>query len=504
MRQLSLRAEQTQSRLESAQREYALNPCDSLDRLIHELEKQNVAIQKAIERVQCQQQEAPTPAPSEQVTEESDVVVESPETTEPTPPAIEPAEPTTTPVPEVVSEPEVEVVDEERPQKEQPHPEIVVSDNLKLLFNTSRRRYLLTQGEISTLVEEYAKAYGRVEEALKGYEEATSLQTLEEHYAGYLAAMEEAGRIADQVVERGDKLLESKHNTYAGFADSLGIDTLHTRHLALNENVERSMSEKLAGRCSDIDLAMYPHRLRNTLLFEAELAHIIEPEVADSLMIVAQEYDCTRTLFAPLGAPKRADAKFVPIKIKKNAKESSVASLPVLKIPAKGEIYSITVANYASLPPSTKVFRGATPLYRERREDGRTYVYLGLYPTARSAQDDIALLRKVGFKQPTLVMWRDGIRRDDFVDRNTASAAPKSAMFRVEIMGVEGALPAKVQEIIKAKAPRKEISKYTSTDGSVVFTVGIFTKENEAKNLSKALSQSSPTLTTKVVQLGKK
>ena len=494
MRQLALRQEVVEQRLSAAREEYTTRPCDSLGRVIHELEKQTVAIDEAIERVR--QQEAERLEAAEAATEQTE----------------EPSEGATSPVEEkkdeAASEPEPTPVDESEIKiEEQPQPtqqELVISDNLKSLFNTSRRRYALTQREIKALIEEYAVAYGKIASALEGYEEATSLQTLEGCYADYLAAAEEAGRIADQVADRSDKLFASKVMSYSGFADSLGLDTLRTRHTALNDEIERSMNEKLAGRCSDIDLAMYPHRLRNTLLFEAELAQYIEPEIADSLMVVAQNYDCTYTLFAPIGIPKRADVKFAPIKIKKGGKEKSVASLPTLKVPSKGELYSITVANYASLPPSTKVFRGATPLYRERREDGRTYIYLGLYPTARSAQDDIALLRKAGFKQPTLVMWRDGIRRDDFVDRHNATTKPKAAMFRVEITGAEGALPQDVVSLIREKAPRKEISKYSAADGSTVFTIGIFTKESEAKALATAISKSSPNLTATLAQVGKK
>lgn len=487
--QLSARGERLTEALNGAQQEYQQQASDSLSKVIYELERQLAAIENAIARLNAQQQDAKK---EDVASEQPTTIVESTET------EVIPEEPI----------PQEEIVVEEQPQPQpetqEPQNTIVVSEELKSLFNTTSRRYALIEGEIAGLVEEYGKVYNSILASLKGYEDATSLNTLNAHYKEYLAAVERSGRIADSIVLRSDLMLTSKANSYLGFADSLGIDTLRAHYTTLVEQTEATMSEKLAGRCTDIDLAMYPHRLRNTIHLEALLAQHLAPQVADSLMNRVESFDTTFTLFSPYGTPKRSNVEFKGVTINKKAKEKAVSSLPTIKIPSEGELYSITVANYASLPPSTKAFRGATPLLRERREDGRTYIYIGLYPTARSAQDDIALLRKVGFKQPELVMWRDGIRRDDFVDRHSTPTTPKVAMWRVEISGATTVLPTEVLGAIREKAPRKEISKFNATDGSLLYTVGIFTKENEAKAVATAIRQTTDSLSVEVVQVGKK
>ena len=520
LRQLTLRSEKIHSLLEFTREAFLVAPNDSLSQLIHTFEKQAAAVDSAIERLLAQQEEAVAPTKEEiadhQVHIEQEVVAEQPQddvsTTIPTEEATDvmatevmeesPQEVEATPMVEEVAE----VVKEQPVAVETPTTVPFISDNLKSLFGGAQRRYALTEREIDTLIMEYTKVYEQIGASLLGYEKATNLKSLEGHYADYLANVEQAGKLADQIADRSDLLITSKTNAYLGFADSLDLDSLRAIHTSQVEEMEVSMTAKFVGKCSDLDLAMYPHRLRTTMTLEAELARHITPEVADSLAKRAEEFDMTYTLFNPISTPKRSNAKFAGVVIKKKVKEAAVSSLPVLKIPSEGELYSITVANYASLPPSTNVFRGATPLYRERREDGRTYVYIGLYPTAQSAQDDIALLRKTGFKQPTLVMWRDGIRRDDFVDKNAASTttASKTAMYRIEIAGANGTLPADVLTIIKEKAPRKEISKYTNSDGAVVYTLGIFTSESEATALSKTIAKSASTLSVNVLQIGKK
>ena len=509
LRQLSLRGETISANLAVARCAYEEAPCDSLSQLIHSLEKQSAAIESAIVRLQAQIAEANAEPETPSVPTEEVVVVTPQE--EVVVPAAEPAQ-------EVVEEVAEDSLKEEtvEPITTESEPEdnevevvevkALVSDNLKFLFNGSQRRYALTEKEIDILINEYAEVYEQILASLSGYEKATSLQKLDGHYADYLSGVERAGKIADQIADRSDLLFTSKTNAYLSFADSLGMDSLRAKYTSLSEQTEATMTAKFVNKCSDLDLAMYPHRLRTTLLLEAELAGQITPDVADSLLQRAENYDTTHTLFASIATPKRSNVKFSAVSIKKNAKEKPVSSLPVLKIPAEGELYSITVGNYASLPPSTNVFRGASPLYRERREDGRTYIYIGLYPTAQSAQDDIALLRKTGFKQPTLVMWRDGIRRDDFVDKNstTATTTKKPAMYRIEISGAEGTLPAEAVAVIKEKAPRKELSKHTNPSGATVYTLGIFTSENEAKTLSSAIKRAAPSLTTTLTQIGKK
>lgn len=494
--QLSARGERLTEALNGAQQEYQQQPSDSLSKVIYELEKQLSAIENAIARLEAQQQIEKEVVVAEQLAPivepiEKEIIPEEPTLQEK---VVEEEE-----IPESQPQPQPEIQETQKPQNT-----VVANEELKSLFTTTSRRYALIEDEIAELIEEYGKVYNTILTSLKGYEDATSLKVLNSHHKEYLAAVERSERIADSIAQRSDLMLTSKTNSYLGFADSLGIDTLRAHYNALAEQTEATMSEKLAGKCTDLDLAMYPHRLRNTIRLEVLLAQDLAPEIADSLMARAESFDTTFTLFTPYGTPKRSNVEFKGVTINKKARERAVSSLPEIKIPSEGELYSITVANYASLPPSTKVFRGATPLLRERREDGRTYIYIGLYPTARSAQDDITLLRQTGFKQPTLVMWRDGIRRDDFVDRHSTPTTLKAAMWRVEISGATTVLPTEVLVAIRDKAPRKEISKFNATDGTTLYTVGIFTKENEAKAVANAIRQTADSLSVEVVQVGKK
>ena len=125
MRQLSLRAERAQLNLDIARAEYATSPNDSLAMVIHELEKQREAIENAIARIAAVQKEEQIEEPSEPIQE----------------PAVQPT-------PEVVvaenveqEEPNAIEKNEDSAESETIVQELVISDNLKALFNTTRRRY---------------------------------------------------------------------------------------------------------------------------------------------------------------------------------------------------------------------------------------------------------------------------------------------------------------------------------------------------------------------------
>lgn len=466
--QLTKRSERVASQLVQARQAYYQSPNDSLSRVIYELEQQQKSIRKAIARLNGKSSD-------EQEIAKSDSAPAAPKSP---------------------SAAEADVADFEN----------LASDNIKFLFRTSSRRYNLITKEINALIDKYATAHARAIESAESHDKATSIKRVEEHHAAYVGALEEASRIATEISTRSERLLTSKTNSLLGFADSLKIDTIAIKHNLLRDEMESRKVDSLSTLCDDVELAMFGHRFQLTMLLEAELAKYIQPDVADSLQQLALGFNADYTTFPPAPKPKRVDGtKYAGVKVAKKPKYVAVSSLPTIKVPSRGELYAIAVGNYQSLPSSTKPFKGTSPLSRELREDGRTYVYVGLYPTAVSAQEDLARLRELGFKQPELVMWRDGIRRDDFVDRNSAAKeSAKQTLYRLEIAGATGALSDAVQEVIRQEAPRKEISKFSAADGSTIFTLGIFTQENEAHKVASAIGNADTTLTVTVSQIGKR
>lgn len=449
LKQLTIRSERVANNLATAREAFEATPTDSLAMLIFELEKQQTAIATAIERITVAQAKADT------------LEVESNE-----PPKLSNEE-----------------------------------EHIKMMFNTSTRRYALIENEIEGLIDEYSEVYGNAKQAIEAHDVAATMTEANRHHKTYTAGVAKMKTLADEIADRSDRLFISKRNAYIGFADSLGMVEERDYFVKSEEEVEASMTEKLKGECTDMDVAMYPYRKAVLMNLEVKIARRLNGKAwADSLVQKMAAINPDMGKFMPLDSPKRSKARFADVEFGKQ-RYGSVADIPKINIPDDGELYSILLGNYASMP-SLKSFRGASPLYTERREDGRTYVYVGLYPTIQSARGGVEKLRSAGFKQPTIVMWREGIRRDDWVDRS-ATPTSTSTFYRLEIVGPADGLPTGIMEAIKSKAPNKEISRYTASSGEVVYTVGIFTKRVQADAVLAAVQAADSSVNAKITEIKK-
>lgn len=449
LKQLGLRSERVAAQLEQTRNLYATNANDSLALVLHELERQSQTINAAIERIKASLA-TPEPQPIE------------------------------------ASEPQIDTI----------------AQQLGPVFTTALRRYAIIEKEIDEAFEQYTIEYKNAEEFTHKFDDATNLADALSAGKGYDEAMAQMEKLATIIADNSDHLFTSKTNAMMWFADSLAMNEAKSYYWDQNQQIESTFTEELRGQCTDLDMAMYPYRKAALMNLEVKLARrMCGDKQADSLLNLMAQINTDEALFAPFNGPKRSDAKFGEVAIHSQHKYSGVGAIPAIEIPNTGELYSILLGNYASLP-SIKSFRKAAPLYTERREDGRTYIYAGLYPTAKSAQHGMEVLRKAGFKQPTLVMWHNGLRRDDYVDRTTTPTTT-TAMYKIEIRGADYGLSEAISNVIKEKAPRKEISKFTTDAGAIVYTLGIFTKESEADDIAKAIRTSDESLIVKVSKVGK-
>ncbi len=512
-KQLERRKEQIAKELQSAQEAFTKTPCDSLGRVLHELSKQATAVDEALvriarqeeERILREQEEAARAAElaakeeaeraaklaaqeAEKAAQEAAhadsvaMTAQNPETT--LPEANNAAEPTAV---------------EQTPQAAEVAEAVDTPLNR---FSAALGNYALVEGEIGVLIEQYKVAHKKAIDSQLAYIGATNLAKAQEYYHSYNEATATMKTLAADIATRSSELFRSKLETYISIAEEVGANYMREKYSNIIRSIDSKQVDKLKNRCSDVDVAMYPYRLRGTIELEIEVAELLGCESAAPLKETLENYDASYAQFAKISTPGYAEAEYKAVKFDKKKVYVPISSLPVMTPPANGEAFSIQVAAYSKLPNSTSVFHNATPLYRETRSDGLTYIYIGLYPTAKSATDDIAKLRNAGFKKPTLISWRDGVRRDDFVAKG--SNANMVSYYRIEINGVDSALTPTVLQAIRQTAPNKEISKFNAADGSLVYSVGNFKKEADARALAAAITSADASLSVTVVEFERK
>lgn len=526
-KQLERRKEQINKQLQSAQEAFTKAPCDSLNMVIYELTQQVGAVEKALERIALEEQErirkeqeeaaraAELAAQAEEAARAAELAAQQAEeaarlaelaTQEATkadsialasqgPVVVEQEGNANWSSDEATTQGEVVV-------EEQTAPAVEETNTPLARFSTALGNFALMESEIGVLIEQYKEAHRTATDAQLAYSGATSLKSAQEQLNTYKEATATLKSLATDIALKSDQLFESKLETYISLAEEVGANHMREKYSNIIRSIDSKHVGKLKDRCSDVDVAMYPYRLRGTIELEIEVAELLGCEGAAPLKQTLENFNPNYALFAKVRTPAYAEANYAAAKIDKKKAYVPISSLPKIEIPAEGEVFSIQVAAYSKLPNSTSVFHNATPLYRETRSDGLTYIYVGLYPTAKSATDDITKLKNAGFKKPTLVSWRNGVRRDDSAAKgNNANTV---TYYRIEINGVDSALNPTVLQAIRQTAPGKEISKFNAADGTLVYSVGNFKKESEARALASAITSADASLSVTVVEFERK
>lgn len=490
-KQLERRKEQVAKQLTAAQQALAENPTDSLRMEIHELTRQSEAIDNALKRIANQEQERIRLEEEKRAAEERAKAEQE---------ALA-----------LAQKEEENKQAEQQPALAEASTAVSATEGDSIIVKSPMDRFsealsanAITEGEIGVLIERYKNMYKKASGAILAYNAATSLAKAQEHHSTYLEAASNMDTLAQEIRTRSHELFESKLETYISIAEEVGANHMREKYANCIKAIDSKHVNQIKNRCTDIDVAMYPYRLHSTIELEIEVAELLgcDSESTASLRETLKAYDPTYALFAKLQTPSYADTDYKALKFSKSQTYASINDIPVIEIPASGEVYSIQVAGYTTLPKSLSVFRNATPLFRETRSDSRTYFYIGLYPTAKSAKDDIKRLQNAGFKKPTVVAWNNGVRRSDYVAKG--SSANTVLYYRIEINGVDAALSDEAREAIRTIAPTKEISKFNAPDGSLIYSIGNFKKESEARNLATAITDADVTLSVTIVEFERK
>lgn len=490
-KQLERRKEQVAKQLSAAQKALAEAPSDSLRMEIHELNRQSEAIDNALMRIVNQEQERLRLEEEKRAAEERAKAEQE---------ALALAQQEEA---QKRAEQQQILADASKAGTTTEGDSIIVKSPMDR-FSEALSANAISEGEIGILIESYRNMYKKASGAILAYNAATSLAKAQEHHNIYLEAKSNMDTLAQEIRTRSHELFESKLETYISIAEEVGANHMREKYANCIKSIDSKHINQIKGKCSDIDVAMYPYRLHSTIELEIEVAELLgcDSDSTAPLRKALDEYDPTYTLFAKLQTPSYADTEYKALKFNKSKAYASINDIPVIEIPTNGEVYSIQVAGYTTLPKSMSVFRNATPLFRETRSDSRTYFYVGLYPTAKSANDDIKRLSNAGFKKPTVVAWSNGVRRSDFVAKG--SNANTVLYYRIEINGVDAALSDEAREAIRTIAPTKEISKFNAPDGSLIYSVGNFKKESEARNLATAITDADVTLSVTIVEFERK
>lgn len=322
-------------------------------------------------------------------------------------------------------------------------------------------------------------------------------------YASLSGLAAENEGLAGWMSEVWDEVFDTKIYLYNYILDSEGM----TDTMAEAERLMSDMNLRVGetrGRYMYDAVAAYPFQKSLLLRYETALATYAGLHRAvDSLRNAASEVAAPEGYLLPvIDTSERLFLDYAGIAVAKPPVYNTSNPIPATEIYAKGTIYRILLGVY-SKPQAVSLFRGVFPLSVERKDDTKYYYYAGGFPSHEEAAGAADELKKLGFGNPRIVAWYDGVYHDTSdASKTLQRTVEASVKYRVEITGAADGLGEQVRAAIEEAAPGKEISKVTGQDGvSPVFVVGSFDDTATARSVADAIIAADPSLGTTVVQL---
>lgn len=236
-------------------------------------------------------------------------------------------------------------------------------------------------------------------------------------------------------------------------------------------------SEQRAEQCESEALVEYFYRKKALLNYEIQVADVYELSTAkDSLLRVSNTISESSFCLPKVTIVRRAFIDHEPIKVIKPTIYTPKNPIPHTKIYDYGTVYRVRIGIFTKRPNLTAL-KGITPLsYTDKYHNGKYAYFVGGYRTEEEALEGVAYLKKLGFRDPQLVMWVDG----EYIS-NIAGWKSKNLGFNLEITGVT-TIPDDVKAHISL---RNEQARYSRVGSA--FIVGSFTSKADADKVASEI-----------------
>lgn len=233
-------------------------------------------------------------------------------------------------------------------------------------------------------------------------------------------------------------------------------------------------SEQKSEQCESEALVEYFYRKKALLNYEAQVAGVYELSTAkDSLLRVDKSMTESSFCLPRVTIVRRAFIEHEPIKVIKPTIYNPKNPIPHTKIYDYGTVYRVRIGIFTKRP-NLSALKGITPLsYTDKYHNGKYAYFVGGYRSEEEAQQGVAYLKRLGFRDPQLVMWVDG----EYIS-NIAEWKSKNLGFNIEITGVT-TIPDDVKAHISLRNEQARFSRVGSA-----FIVGPFASKADADKVA--------------------
>lgn len=345
---------------------------------------------------------------------------------------------------------------------------------------------------IQTLKMHIDKLYLHLTNLKYDYDQAQDQSTIDSLITAATELKSEIAMLDNQVDTQWNVLYNRKLDNYLVLSDKVGgvdrnqleaLDQLSRQVLHMQTVGETSLAPNITAYSSQESLLMgYEKLLVDKLKLTA---------AADSLKTVQLQLksNSSQSEYPDIQFPYRSLVKYAPITLGNHYPYEDIKDTPQLKLPQKGVYYSVQVALVSGTASSLAIFKGAQPLQVEKTATGQSRYVLGGFKTYDEGISAVKQCYGVGFKNPILVAWVNGLFTTTAKAKAYQAANPgsdNSAYFQIEITSPDPAVAATIKSTLDINSPGKTISR-TEQNGQLTYIITRFTTIEEAQVIAQII-----------------
>ena len=346
--------------------------------------------------------------------------------------------------------------------------ETLESSDLKLLRASQEK-----ESAVVLKIKEYLHMYDRMASLQLEYERVDT-EIAADSVVRLLDSVRDVAKTTESVISnRWHEIFDNKVYIYNLLLEKGGrMDVVSGAEQSLASALISSDQKSID--CESPALVEYYYRKKALLDYEAKVATALELALAkDSLMRVNNAMKENSYCLPAITIVRRSFIEHEPIKVIKPTIYNPKNPIPHTKIYDYGTVYRVRIGIFTKRP-NLSALRGITPLsYTDKYHNGKYAYFVGGYRTEEEAQEGVAYLKRLGFKDPQLVMWVDG----EYIS-NIAEWKSKNLGYNLEITGV-ATLPDDVKTHIGLRNEQARFSRV-----GTAFIVGTFASKADAERVA--------------------
>ena len=343
---------------------------------------------------------------------------------------------------------------------------------------------------VASNVAKYIGLYKTMSSLHGEYMQTDAEQVADSLMTRFVQLRTEADAVGRAIGDAWPQIYDNKLYCYNLLMEKSGHDDLLAYSEQIAADAAKNIGQNSGGYSSDA-LVQYYHQKRCLVDYETKIAASLYLRKAkDSLAAVGSALHQADFLLPAINLPKRYFIEYEPLKVVRPSLYNAKNPIPRTKVYEHGTIYRIRIGIFR-MTPNMSAWRGITPLsYSDAYNNGLKAYFVGGFRTEQEANDGVKYLKRIGFRDPVVVMWVDG----EYVSDPAKWAAEHIEKYNIEISGTT-TMPEAVKAAILARKSDASFSK-----AGAIFVVGQFADKAEAEDMAATIAATKEAVNVTVVK----